>query len=958
MKKRFYIQYLFIIFLIILLSTVFMPNYAKATYSLEYLRNQYPTGMQWNDNYHGSTQCHGFAGLIYDSYYGINPFQYAEKVNDVDKIEPGDIVRYNGHTVFVLTRNGENTTVVECNYDWNNHVRWDAQKSISEYRNNFEYILKAPYVLGTTQKKPEKPANLIVDTSNGVKVSWSKSSNCYGYKLEVYNSSGEKITELELKKATSTSTNIYSLKTGTYTVKVCAIGLNGLLSDYSSATFSCMQEAESCYISPEKKILPIGESFTFKVTYRPANGIAQSYFYAGEDTDQSIIKIESNGTITALKEGTTKVYFSFKTSRSSMRNSYQVKVITPLKLKESEKKLKTGETSKINLSSYSQESNVSWSSDNSKVVTVDNYGNITAKASGTARITANQIVYNSDKSDFVNTKDYCYITVEDSKSQEDIVPVTGITLNESELTITAESEKTLVATVIPDTASNKKINWTTSDNSIVTVSETGVIKGVKVSKNPVTITATTEDGKYSATCKVTVVCAHTNTTTHEEVPSTCETQGVGRYVECEDCGKIIEGSNKQLELADHTYGDLIAKREPVHEENSLEAGMEAHYVCSVCGKYFNENHEEVKQEDLTIDAPTHQYGDWTTNTTSHWKECECGKIIDKTEHSGGIATCTRRAKCEICGVEYGELDSTNHVNKETITEKEATCTEVGLTGEEWCKDCGTKLSDGTEIPATGHRGGEANCAQGAICEVCGVEYTETDENNHVNTEVKDAKEATCTENGYTGDLWCTDCNKEIEKGKEIPATGHKGGTANSTTGAICEICGIEYTKKLDEETHTTQDNITFQDNYLKAEKTITIRQNANEKSVSFISLLADIINSAFQNKFPEIKITSKLTGNIGTGKVVELSNGDNITVIYKGDVNGDGKVSIADAGMMVRSSFGKIKLTEAQQKAGDIGGKVGEVNSSDAGVVVRLLFGGENSEKAYNKIAEYMPEDM
>ena len=110
--------------------------------------------------------------------------------------------------------------------------------------------------------------------------------------------------------------------------------------------------------------------------------------------------------------------------------------------------------------------------------------------------------------------------------------------------------------------------------------------------------------------------------------------------------------------------------------------------------------------------------------------------------------------------------------------------------------------------------------------------------------------------------------------------------------------------------------------------------------------------------FPGLKVASKLTGNIGTGKVVKLSNGDNITVIYKGDVNGDGKVSIADAGMMVRSSFGKIKLTEAQKKAGDIGGRIGEVNSSDAGVVVRLLFGGKNAEKAYNKIAEYMPEDM
>ena len=46
-------------------------------------------------------------------------------------------------------------------------------------------------------------------------------------------------------------------------------------------------------------------------------------------------------------------------------------------------------------------------------------------------------------------------------------------------------------------------------------------------------------------------------------------------------------------------------------------------------------------------------------------------------------------------------------------------------------------------------------------------------NNHVNTETRNQKKATCTEEGYTGDLYCKDCNKCLQKGETIPKTDHK-----------------------------------------------------------------------------------------------------------------------------------------------------------------------------------------
>ena len=88
-------------------------------------------------------------------------------------------------------------------------------------------------------------------------------------------------------------------------------------------------------------------------------------------------------------------------------------------------------------------------------------------------------------------------------------------------------------------------------------------------------------------------------------------------------------------------------------------------------------------------------------------------------------------------------------------------------------------------------------------------------------EIKDAKDATCTENGYTGDTYCKDCGDKLESGKVIPAAGHKGGTATCKDKAVCEVCRQPYgeldkgnhadLKKVDAKkaTYTKEGNITY-----------------------------------------------------------------------------------------------------------------------------------------------------
>ena len=163
-------------------------------------------------------------------------------------------------------------------------------------------------------------------------------------------------------------------------------------------------------------------------------------------------------------------------------------------------------------------------------------------------------------------------------------------------------------------------------------------------------------------------------------------------------------------------------------------------------------------------------------------------------HKGGKATCIKKAVCTVCGKEYGEVDSTNHEGETELRNvKKATCTEDGNTGDTYCKSCNTKIKEGTVIKATGHKGGKATCIKKAVCTVCGKEYGEVDSTNHEGeTELRNVKKATCTEDGNTGDTYCKSCNTKIKEGTVTKATGHKGGKATCSKKAVCSVCGKEY----------------------------------------------------------------------------------------------------------------------------------------------------------------------
>ena len=262
-----------------------------------------------------------------------------------------------------------------------------------------------------------------------------------------------------------------------------------------------------------------------------------------------------------------------------------------------------------------------------------------------------------------------------------------------------------------------------------------------------------------------------------------------------DCGsKRLSSSDMRL--------PVLAWQKLTTEHEGGTATCASGVVCDYCGKAYGDkdaaNHTggtEVKNAKAATCTADGYTGD------TYCKGCgvklQSGAVIRAAGHTGGTATCVSAAVCAVCKQTYGDKDAANHTGgTEVKNAKAATCTADGYTGDTYCKGCGVKLQSGAVIRAAGHTGGTATCVSAAVCAVCKQTYGDKDAANHTGgTEVKNARAATCTADGYTGDTYCKGCGVKLRSGTAIKATGHTGGTATCISGALCTVCGQPYGQK-------------------------------------------------------------------------------------------------------------------------------------------------------------------
>jgi len=124
------------------------------------------------------------------------------------------------------------------------------------------------------------------------------------------------------------------------------------------------------------------------------------------------------------------------------------------------------------------------------------------------------------------------------------------------------------------------------------------------------------------------------------------------------------------------------------------------YTCTGCAK--------TRTEDIPRLEHVHQYSEWAHNSSSHWQQCRCGLIVNKEHHEGGQANCTERAVCEVCEQPYGEPLGHDY-------------------GDVWKHDATSHWQEckcGDIVNKQEHSGGEATCTEKAVCDVCGQLYGE------------------------------------------------------------------------------------------------------------------------------------------------------------------------------------------------------------------------------------------
>ena len=167
------------------------------------------------------------------------------------------------------------------------------------------------------------------------------------------------------------------------------------------------------------------------------------------------------------------------------------------------------------------------------------------------------------------------------------ISVTDVQLSANALSLKSGESEDLIATVIPDTATNKAVTWKSNNDSVATV-QGGTVYAYK--EGTAVITVTTVDGEYTDECIITVVCSHTNTTVIPAKESTCLEQGNDSYTVCNDCGEIISGTDAKLPLGSHTYVEKVDEKYLASPATSIKKAT-YYKSCSVCGKPSSETFE-------------------------------------------------------------------------------------------------------------------------------------------------------------------------------------------------------------------------------------------------------------------------------------------------------------------------------------------------------------------------------
>lgn len=266
----------------------------------------------------------------------------------------------------------------------------------------------------------------------------------------------------------------------------------------SSSGDKTTAKPKSVKVSPAKYTLDVEKkkSVQLTATVSPTNA---DQTVTWTPSNKNVVTVDKNGLVTAVGRGTATVT---ATTSNKKKATCRITVTGPIKIKtfkmskssatiDLKKKSKTLQL-KVNVSpSNASNKTITWKSSNEAVATVKPRGQ---KATVTGLKGGYTDIIATGENGAKIAK--CRITVKEP------IKVTGVSLNKSTAEVKAKKPITLKATLTPANPTNKKVKWSSSNTRIATVNSKGKVTGKK--PGTVTITVTTDDGKKTATCEVTV----------------------------------------------------------------------------------------------------------------------------------------------------------------------------------------------------------------------------------------------------------------------------------------------------------------------------------------------------------------------------------------------------------------------------------------------------------------------
>ena len=259
-------------------------------------------------------------------------------------------------------------------------------------------------------------------------------------------------------------------------------------------------------VTLNKQVLYLVEwsSATLKATVTPDDADDKSLIWTSSNS--YIAKVDENGKVTAYSPGTATI--TVTTADGNYTTTCTVYVysstvsVSSVSLDKSQATVNQGSslqlTATINPSDATNK-DVTWTSSNPTVATVDSNGKVTALAPGTTTITGT--TEDGDKTAA------CTVTV--------VRPVISVSLDKTQATIDEGKTLQLTATVTPDDATNKEVTWSSSNTSVATVDANGLVTGIKKGETVITVTA--KDGNKTATCLVHVIGAPIGSSSNENM---------------------------------------------------------------------------------------------------------------------------------------------------------------------------------------------------------------------------------------------------------------------------------------------------------------------------------------------------------------------------------------------------------------------------------------------------------